>query len=49
MTLGARKMGWHLGRVLRRTLAILQCGEEQVGWEKSKSEEATAIANGSLN
>ena len=31
MTLGARRMGCHLWRVLRRKLAILKYGEEQLG------------------
>lgn len=49
MTLGASRIDWHLSRVLKRKLAVLRYGEEQVGWEKSKSEGATAVANGSLS
>ena len=37
MTLVARRIGQHLSRRLKRNLASLQYGEEQIGWEKSKS------------
>ena len=43
-----KKDGLALGKSTEEKMAILRYGEEQVGWEKSKSKEATAIVNGSL-
>ena len=48
MALGARRVGGPTSRVLEKNLATLRSGEEQVGWENSKSKGSMAIFNRSL-